>query len=538
MKRVATAFVLMLVGGWVATTAGQESNQPNEKAIQKLPGGTKHPAGFFEVTPFQSENGPQCDEGIIVVPENRNAKRSRNIAIQFYRIRAKNPGNHAPIFVLPGGPGGFFVRDSLKDLNTRPVGGRPVEAWVYSQKRDVILMNQRGARLPDRRYMAFRFMFAGTSLNEAFSNEKVMSSMNQQAKQQIARWQKAGMDLSGYDIMNMVEDLNDVRSALDYPKIVLRGTSFGSQWSFAYMRKYPQFVDRAVLSGIEPLDYGYDSPDGIWNVLKRLESRIEKANDQDNSLELPDVKLTDAFKAVVNRLKKSPVDVEGQNPKTKFKKKIPLGVEDFRRYLRRGINARRESAPSLERLPKYVFEIYQENYDYLAARTMQERIGFGGASLQTILIDNSLGISDARDQDLVNQSSFQWVGELNTIYKATRDVTPTPEIPDSFRTLKTDIPILMVHGDLDLSTPIENALEGIKTLSNAHLITVIGGSHNAFTQIQDHDSEFLQLVDKFLDWDLAKFKLAELNLPPNMELPPLQFQPLNKPTLFEELVKQ
>ncbi|MEM9409580.1 MAG: alpha/beta fold hydrolase [Planctomycetota bacterium] len=510
--------------------------------LAKLPGGTKKEIGFVDIEPYSIKSaikpGLQCDVGFIVVPENRASQTSRNIGIHFYRVRAQQSGGHAPVFVLPGGPGGYFVKESL-DAIANPRGGSPLEASLYCQDRDVILMNQRGARLPDKRYQAFRFMHQGLSLDSAFSVKSVTESINKMTRFQIKRWQKQGVDLAGYDIMNMVEDINDVRKALGYEKIALRGTSFGSQWSFAFIQKYPEVVDRAILSGVEPLDHGYDSPDGIWNVLERLEKRISDSNDDDNLLHLPDVSLTQAFRVVIRRLNESPVEAKGQHPKRpQFKKNIPLGVDDFRRYLRRGINARKESTRSLERLPKYIFEVYNKNYDYLSARTMEERIGFGGASLQGLLIDNSLGISRARDKKLDNEQAYQWIGELNLHYKATRDVTPTPVIPESFRVVKSDIPILMVHGDLDMSTPLENALEGIKPLSNAHLIKIIGGTHGAFHQMQRHNPELLKWVRQFLNADFQKTRVADLELPDLMKLPPIQFQPINEPTLLEEMTQR
>ena len=347
------------------------------------------------------------------------------------------------------------------------------------------------------------------------------------------------MDLAGYDIINMVEDINDLRQALGYEKITLRGTSFGSQWSFAYIQKYGNHVDRAVLSGVEPLDHGYDSHDGVWNVLLRIQSALADANDADNRLKLPDMKLTEAIKKVVQRLTEKEVMVDGHHPRNKSSRTIPIGVGDFQRILRTGILARRESAQSLQNFPKFVFEILDEDYRYLASRIMQERSGSSGASLQTILIDNSLGISQARDSKLDSEPARKWLGELNYFYKATRDVTPTPVIPDAFRVLKSDLPILFVQGDMDLSTPIENAEEALQTLTNCHMIRIARGTHGAFDQIADHDPSFLSLVVKFLnaDFEGEKSSVRDLKLPTEMALPLLQFKPLSGPSLFDESIK-
>ena len=41
-------------------------------------------------------------------------------------------------------------------------------------------------------------------------------------------------------------DVNDIRQALGYDRIILWGGSFGSHWSMAVMRYYPHIVARAA----------------------------------------------------------------------------------------------------------------------------------------------------------------------------------------------------------------------------------------------------------------------------------------------------
>ena len=81
------------------------------------------------------------------------------------------------------------------------------------------------------------------------------------------------MDLAGYDIINMVEDIDDIRKAFGHDKIALRGTSFGSQWSLAYMKQHPEHVERALLAGVEPLDHGYLPSVGLLGAVKETVER-------------------------------------------------------------------------------------------------------------------------------------------------------------------------------------------------------------------------------------------------------------------------
>lgn len=497
--------------------------------LSGLPGYIDEPAGSLNSMEVSLKEGPECRKFRISVPENRASASSRNIRLYFYRFKARNPTGRAPVFFLPGGPGGFYNDDWVQGLNEKPGGGSNLEAWLYAQNRDVVLINQRGARFPDQSYQALFFINLGASPTAPYDPVAAAMGLKDNAKLAIDTWVSRGMDLAGYDIMNMIEDIHDIRLKLGYEKIALRGTSFGSQWSMAYMSKYPQHVDRAVLGGTEPIDYGWDSPQGLWNVMGRLEDQLN-GHPSRSELGFPDVPLTAAIQAIVKRLEKEPVvaTVKAQS--------IPIGVHDFQSCLLGGIGGHREQRRSIANMPKFVYEVYDENYDFLAAKVRKQRGSWGPIPLQFILIDNSLGISNTREQQLEQETGRRWIGERNSIYKATRDVTPTPVIDDSLRKLRTDIPMLLVHGDLDLSTPIENAEELLSQAKHAHLIRVNGGTHGAFDQIAGHDDRFLSLVTDFLDAELDPGEGFEsLDLPTELSLPPLEFTGMSTPSLAESL---
>ena len=107
---------LFLMGPSIAEP--QENPTPQELA--KLPGGTTAPAGNVEKKPYEMAAGPRCEKGMIVVPENRFADASRNIKLHFYQFKARNPAGRAPIFMLPGGPGGFYNDNWVNGLRKRP----------------------------------------------------------------------------------------------------------------------------------------------------------------------------------------------------------------------------------------------------------------------------------------------------------------------------------------------------------------------------------------------------------------------------------
>jgi len=59
-------------------------------------------------------------------------------------------------------------------------------------------------------------------------------------------------------------------------------------------------------------------------------------------------------------------------------------------------------------------------------------------------------------------------------------VIAVDEVDNAFRQdVEIDVPVLMIQGDLDMNTPIENAEHAVAFMSNGHLLRVHGGTHLA-----------------------------------------------------------
>ncbi|MGH1362209.1 MAG: alpha/beta fold hydrolase [Calditrichia bacterium] len=475
------------------------------------------------------------EEGFIFVPENRTVENSRVISVHFYRFPAVEKSGLAPVFILPGGPGGSYTYRNFYKYYS----GIRAELWVkelkaLNRKRDVVIVNQRGnSRPPGLNSGDWRWAVEKAAPDTLETATEGLNRYAKGVKQGIEHWTKKGVDLAGYDIINISEDLEDLRQALDYKKIALRGNSFGSQWSLAYMKRWPQHVDRAMLAGVEPLDFAWDSAAWLWKALERLDKRAIAGLSKDIS----GGSYLDAFKQVVTRLEKSNAEVTLGSGDEAIR--VMLGADDVRSSITGRLgNSRRES---LEYLPQFILELFREDYRFLAHKTADDKGSIFGGSMITALIDNSLGISDRREKVLNSESAIKWLGDPNGYYKVTRGLTPTPEVNDDFRFEKPiDIPVLMMQGDLDFSTPYENALHLQQFLTNGHLVTIVDGTHSAVGEaIQLKEDEAMKLF-AFMDADFTTVSPKDVfkSLPDKIELPPLEFKTLEESSLYEKFVEE
>ena len=185
---------------------------------------------------LETQSGEVIDYevGTLFVPENRSDADSRVIGVGFLRLPAlQQPPPAPPMFLLPGGPGSSYL-SLLKSSNQSRLerlfeGLAPTRAFS-----DIVLVDQRGF---SERGDVLRATFRAPARrpDEPRTLEDLTSAFQDFARETVAEFAKGEIDLRGYSVKECAGDVADLRQALGYDKIILNGTSFGSQWSFAVM---------------------------------------------------------------------------------------------------------------------------------------------------------------------------------------------------------------------------------------------------------------------------------------------------------------
>jgi pimeloyl-ACP methyl ester carboxylesterase len=422
--------------------------------------------------------------GTLYVPENRADPKSRIIGVGFARFRALEPTAAPPTFHLPGGPGSSLLtglRENQSRLN---------QVSLYRRVGDVVFVDQRGfSERGD--ILKFKYRTKDQPLDQPGSLERSSAVFAEVARAAAADFAARGIDLRGYTVKECADDVNDLRKALGYEKITLVGTSFGSQWSFAVMRRHPEIVARALLSGVEPLDYGYDMPSHVFAAVQRMWWEAEK--DPRIKPYLPPGGLRAAAREVLRRLDSAPVKVQVKvkDPNTGQMPTVTLGREDFQRdALTRGIAG-----------PAFLLSIYHERYDLWALSVLAQRRGREAEGpVIGALIDTSLGVTPRREYLLRTDPATEFLGQWNfNSYLATADIWPSPDVGDEFRTeIVSPIPVVFAQGDWDTSTPVENTLNIAPYFPNGRVLIAVHGGHGVLEPISRHLPDVMNVLLEFL----------------------------------------
>lgn len=442
--------------------------------------------------------------GTLYVPENRRNPASRLIGVGFARIRASEPTGAPPVFWLPGGPGlsvlgAFAGRDAAATARLRH--------WqTFGAVADLVVVEQRGYTL---RGEMLTETWASQPLDQPASVRADVEGMRALARNAIAA--NPDKDLSGYDIGQFAADVDDLRQALGYDRISLFGASFGSQWSLAVIRLYPQAVARAVLAAVEPLDNGYDMPSQVFASLQRIAYDADR--DPGLAPYLPPGGLMAAVRELHARLARGPIRVEVRDDAGKVQN-VVLGSGDLQLAL---LSHTQEAT----QWPAFILSLYHGHYEQWGRETIENRKATP-ATLIGPLADSSLGVTAAREHRLRTDPALEMLGPWNFESNiATAPDWPTPDMGDGIRTpVRSSVPIVFVHGDWDTSTPIDNTLELLPYFPNGHAVLVHRAGHDgAFYQLRD-DPAAKQAVYDFLESGSTRGLPVAVALPiPKFDIP-------------------
>jgi pimeloyl-ACP methyl ester carboxylesterase len=458
------------------------------------------PQMFPELVRTEAGETIAYEQGAIVVPAHHGGSPEQFISIPFIRLRSTAAKPAEPIFVLAGGPGSSGINDFLHDKTNQR------EALFFRTIADVILFDQRGSagralpRLdcPEPLNMP---------LDKPFTYSAYREAVRGIATRCKAAWQATGVDLQAYNTVENVGDLQALRKELGYGRITIAAGSYGSHFAIATMRYAPQIVARAMLRGIEGPDHTYDVPSETLGDLERIAAAAEAAPGLREMI--PPGGLLAALKIIEGRLAKDPVTIQvSYGGRT-----LPLliGKEDIQMLALSGAHDRTDMRWAAD-----VIDMYRGDFSGMADRIVANRKAvLDGAMFY--MFDCASGISPARKARILADPATALLGDINADYFAVCGIWNPHDLGPIFRSpLHTAVPILIFTGSWDVSTPMPNAYDVARGLSNVRLVRVEGGTHNTFG-------------DLLREWpgmtDFAGAFLRGRSLPPldRVDLPPVRF---------------
>lgn len=403
--------------------------------------------------------------GTFGVYEDREIHAGRVIQLGVIVLKAKHPNGDA-IAYIEGGPG----VPALPDAPFMAEGDDPV-LKAFQRNYDIIFVDSRGMGVSN----PTKCNIAPYGDMSAYFLQIWPDGILSRCYKRYAKTSKP----SAYNTDNAVDDLDDIRTALGYRKLVLYGGSYGSFFSFVYIRRHEERVKSAVLFGIQPPHFESlpGAPDGAQVALDDLAAKCTRAKGCRSHFP----KFAAHFQAVLRRFQYGPVSMQVLNPKTKHMESVRLSKEVLVDRIREFLY----SPDTAAFLPYIIERAYR--FDYVPLGRMVDvwsqfltQGQDAGTNLAYRCAELDPFISEA---ELQTQAAHSFTGDLRV--RAERHacaVWKVDPMPAAFNNpVRSGVPILMLEGSDDPVTPPKYAARAMATLPNAKLVLVRGAGHGVVT---------------------------------------------------------
>ena len=439
-------------------------------------------------------------QGYFSVPENRDSKKGRSIRIGMIVLpaRSEDPAPD-PVFFLHGGPGAAATKMFRRQVN----------GWIR-KRRDVVLIDQRGTGSSNR--LQVRMPGGDDDLQgyfESFFQPKIYQAA-------LPRLQRRA-DLRQYTTTNSVDDFDEIRTALGYEKINVRGGSYGTRSALVYMRRHPGTIRSASLQGIQPISYRNPLPHAR-SAQNSLDLIFEEIRATPRYAEaFPDIEAK--FHATLSRLEKEPAQVSVSHPTTGKNQTIALDRNAFAEAVRLQLY----SMHSNRRLPLMLMRAHAGDYGELAQAALRQNRGARGNIAWGMLmcVTGSEDISRIDGAEVSKACAGTFLGETRIRSQmAVAAIWPSGRVPKEFgKPVSIDIPVLLFSGTHDPSTAPEWGAEAARHLPNS-LHVVVPSGHGVFgPEIERLDRAFL---------DRGSVEQLDLSEVKGLKLPPLALPKTSK----------
>jgi pimeloyl-ACP methyl ester carboxylesterase len=397
--------------------------------------------------------GAQC--GTLTVYEDRQSQAGRTIDLRIAVLPAvsRNP-EPDPLFFLSGGPG-------QSALETYPMIHSAFAR--VNQRRDIVLVDQRGTG-------------SSNPLNCPGGEEIV------DIEEDLLPWAQACInaldaDLRFYTTSIAADDLNQVRTALGYEQINLYGVSYGSRAALTYIRQYGASVRTAILDGVVPQDeaLGLRVARDAQQALDLIFARCQSNKTCQEAFY--DVEST--FNSLLHDLESEPIETTLPHPSSGVFQYLTFTPE----MLATSVRLLSYTPETAALLPLLIHTTsIQQDYSLLAAQYLiasdQLNVSISTGLNYAILCAEDVPFIDHEQAREMNAGTYLGNLQTDALFEICQ-VWPRGEIPPDFKEpVESDIPVLLLSGEMDPVTPPYKGDQTARHLPNSLHLVLPGQGHN------------------------------------------------------------
>ncbi|NKI30432.1 alpha/beta hydrolase [Croceivirga thetidis] len=456
MKPIISVFLLSLLFLPFSNLKTEKKFKPtfttSKKTTHKIPEGQEYTFGYLEVL------------------ENRNKPNGNTIKLPVYifKSRSKNP-KPDPILYTVGGPGYTSMRSS-----------KYMKYYQYLDDRDFILFEQRGTQYAEPSLDCPEWAQAIYASNQPnFDSTKTDSLFQNAAKECSERLRRKGIDLNSYTTNHIAADINDLMNVLEIEEYNLLTMSYSTKIGQVLLRDYPDKIRSVVMDSPLPMEVNYDE-ESVSNLLASLDKLFDDCETDTNcNASFPNIK--SRFIAYLEEKTNNPLEVQVENPENGKLETFYLKGEDLISVF---------SNASTGDVPNIPFEInkllnndltsVKEQLSYLF-QSPGKGIGTGMrlsvwcAEETPFNSQEKIMLETNRYPEVKGLSPAVFDKEVCAIW----GVKNVSEIENM--AVKSDVPVLLISGEYDESTPVRWAEAMTKNLTNSYHLIFNGWKHGPTT---------------------------------------------------------
>lgn len=393
--------------------------------------------------------------GTFSVPENRD-RPGRMLPLKVIVLPARSATPREPVFFLAGGPG-----QAATELAPGFAGA------FHRDNHDVVLMDVRGTGEGHRLDCAL----GGTDENVQSYLEPLFHEGAGYAACRDALAPAA--DLTQYTTPRAMADLDELREALGHERIILEGGSYGTRAAIAYINAYGSRVKAAMLSSLAPLEnraplYHASAAQRAFDLVAD-----QCAAEAPCRAAFPDVR--GDLAAILARLRTAPGRASVPHPVTGARTDVSITASAFGDALRVFLY----SGESSRQVPLLLSQARAGDLGPFARAALQSSRGLANGVRMGLLLSFTCSedVHRIRPEEIARATAGSFIGDHRVRGQiAACSVWPRGEVPaDYYRPFRSDVPVLLVSGNLDPVTPPHWGEAARATFPNSVHIVMPGG---------------------------------------------------------------